>query len=293
MGVQVGVRRLLGSLAATVALTATAACTGGGTTVKAGDGSTSTTAVAGGGGGSALVLQIRTGGGFVAVESMFGAIPEFSLYGDGRVIVTGPTTQEFPGRALPNLLVTTVSPTAVHDAVAAARAAGVEASPDLGQPPVADAPTTRFTLADGGRTNSLDAYALGFDAGPALTAAQRDARTRLGDLRDAMSRLGLAADTPYQAGTVSVLVRPYATPEPGVLAPDPAPKEARWPLADLATGGREQFGGRCLGFSGADAATVLAAAADARSNTRWLSGTAGWALSLRPELPGVAACSDR
>jgi hypothetical protein len=234
-----------------------------------------------------LAVQIRTGGGFVPVEANFLNTPEFTLYADGRVIVTGPTTLEYPGAALPNLLQGRVNTQAVTAAVKSARAAGVFGQPDLGSPPVADAPTTTFTVVDGDQRATLDAYALGFDEAPGMTPAQQEARRKLQAFRDEMTNLGAAARESYKASSLSVLVQPYRVVEGGV---EPAPGQADWPLANLATGGTEQFGGRCLGFTGADADRALAAAAQARSNTRWQSGGKEWSLSFRPELPGVEPC---
>ena len=240
-----------------------------------------------------LVLQIHTGGGFVPADYAFASLPEFTLYADGRVIVTGPTTMEFPGPATPNLLTGTIAASAVRDAVTAAKDAGVTGSPDLGQPAVADAPTTTFVLVDGGRTAKLDAYALGFNEGPGLSAGQLAARRRLEDLRTRMTDLGAVAKQPYRATAVSILARPYAQPEPGSPPVEPAPGQATWPLGNLSTGGRDQFDGRCLGFTGAEADQVLAAAAKARSNTQWRSGGATWSLTFRPELPGTQPCAPR
>ena len=291
-------------LIAVLAVGLLAACSGEPTTVEAGDeGGGATTTSTGPGptttappvpGG--LVLQITTGGGFVPAELHFATFPVFTLYGDGRVFLPGPTTLEYPGAALPNVLTGTVGADEVQAAVASARAAGVPDAPDLGQPPVADAPTTSFLLVDAGQTYRTAAYALDLDVdgGPGLTPAHLEARRRLRDLVARMtSELGAAATEPYRAGTVSVLVQPYADVERAGLPGEPAPGEADWPLADLAAGGREQFGGRCLGFTGADADRALAAAAQARSNTRWHSGGARWALTFRPELPGVEPCGDR
>lgn len=283
-------------LAAALAL---AGCTERGTDVVAGDGGGTTTAPPGAGPPAAapagLVLQVRTGGGFVPVEHAFAAVPEFSLYDDGRVVVTGPTTLEYPGPALPNLLVGRLGAEEVRGAVEAARQAGVDGGPDLGRPPVADAPTTSFVLVDGGRTSRVDAYALGFDAGPGITPAQQAARARLADLAGRLGGLGEVASEPYRADVVSVLVRPATGPEPGTGPGDeparPARGEATWPLGDLRTGGTAHPGGRCLGFTGPEAGRVLEAAGAARADTRWRSGDATWSLTFRPELPGVAACT--
>ena len=294
-------RRPAALLVPLLALAALAACRDDGETVTAGDGEpTATTAppTTGGttdgavDGPAGLVLQVHTGGGFVPVEYAFGSLPELSLYRDGRVIAIGPTTLEFPGRALPNVLVGRVDADEVATAVGWAKEAGVTENPDFGQPPVADAPSTSVVLVDGGRTYRVDAYALGeFPDSPGVTPAQRESRRRLQGLRDRLADLAAAADQPYRATAVSVLVRPYPEPGPGEPPAEPAPGEADWPLADLAAGGAEQFGGRCLGFTGAEAERVLAAAEPARSNTRWRSGGAVWAVAFRPGLPDVAPCS--
>ncbi len=292
--VQLTMRRRRVSFLSSLALVALSACSGEDTAVKAGDADTtvpspSTTKPPSDAAG--LVLRVQTGGGFVPVEFAFAEIPEFSAYADGRVIVTGPTTMEFPGAALPNLLAGTLPAAALKDAVAAFKDAGIGRSPDLGQPPVADAPTTKFTLVDGGRRITLDAHALGFDDAPTLSAAQKENRRRLDDLAEQMQKLGAAATGPYKASALSVLVLPYAVPDVGAPAPQPAPGQATWPLGDLGTGGEEQFGGRCIGLIGADGAKVLAAAGRARSNTRWQSADKDWSLSFRPELPGVQPCT--
>lgn len=293
--------RLAALVVTMLAAAALAGCSDDPTTVEAGDdgdgaGSTTTTdpvaTVPASGDGP--VLQITTGGGFVPPEIVFATFPQFTLYADGRVVVPGPTTLEYPGRALPNLLTGSVGADQARAAVEAARDAGVGKSLDLGRPPVADAPTTTFVLVDGGGTHRTDAYALDLDLDePGLSAAQQDARRRLRELVADMGRLGNVAEQPYVATTVSVLVRPYAEVDRTELPGEPAPGEVDWPLADLATGGREQFGGRCLGFTGADAERVLGAAADARANARWRSGGASWWLAFRPELPGTEPCADR
>ena len=275
-----------------------AACSDDATTVDAGDDATTTTTVAGTSTTgvpvpAGLVLRITTGGGFLPAELSFATVAPFTLYHDGRVVVPGPATLEYPGEALPNLLTGTVGRDDVRDAVEAARDAGVADAADLGRPPVADAPTTSFVLVDGGTTFRAEAYALDLDEGPGLSAGQRDGRRRLRGLVAGMERLGAAATAPYRAGTVSVLVRPYDDVDRGSPPAEPAPGEADWPLGDLAAGGREQFGGRCLGFTGADAERVLGAAAEARSNTRWRSGGTAWALTFRPELPGDPPCPAR
>ncbi len=49
-------------------------------------------------GSADVVLRVSTGGGFVPIEYNYTMTPEFTLYGDGRVIVTGPITAQYPAR---------------------------------------------------------------------------------------------------------------------------------------------------------------------------------------------------
>ena len=291
----------LAALLVTMLAAALAGCSDDPTTVQAGDeggGAASTTTTApvttDPPAADGVVLQITTGGGFVPAEVRFATFPQLTLYADGRIVAPGPTTLEYPGRALPNLLTGSFGADEARRAVQAARDAGVGKSPDLGRPPVADAPTTAFVVVDDEGTHRTDAYALDIDLdGPGLSAAQQDARRRLRQLVEDMGRLGNAAEEPYRATAVSVLVRPYAEVDRTGLPGEPSPGEVDWPLDDLATGGREQFGGRCLGFTGTEAERVLAVAADARANARWRSGGTSWWLAFRPELPGTEPCADR
>ena len=254
---------------------------GGGTTM------TTTTTPATPAPAAGLAVQIRTGGGFVPVQFNFTNTPEFSLYADGRVIVTGPTTLEFPGKALPNLLEGRVNTQVIANAIQGAKSAGVFNKPDLGNPPIADAPSTTFTVVDGDQKATLDVYALDFSDGIGLSPAQKEARSKLSAFRDEMTNVGQAARDAYKASAVSVLVLPYVS----AGGSEPAPGSADWPMGNLGAGGIDQFGGRCLGFTGADTARVLDAAAQARSNTRWQSGGKEWSLSFRLELPGGVPCA--
>src|SRR3954469_22813419 len=53
-----------------------------------------------------LVLRMDVSGGFVPAEVTLKNVPGVSIFGDGRMIVTGPVIEIYPGPALPNLQVT-------------------------------------------------------------------------------------------------------------------------------------------------------------------------------------------
>ena len=45
-----------------------------------------------------VVVRVSTGGGFVPVQVNLRALPSFTLYGDGTVVVPGPVIQISPAR---------------------------------------------------------------------------------------------------------------------------------------------------------------------------------------------------
>ena len=99
-----------------------------------------------------LVLRVEHVGGFVTPTTTAARLPLVSVYADGSVITEGPVVLIYPGPALPNVQVAEIDDAAVQDLVDRALAAGVAETSDLGMPPVADAPSTRFTLVTADRT---------------------------------------------------------------------------------------------------------------------------------------------
>ncbi len=216
-----------------------------------------------------LVFRAATGGGLIGPQPA--EIPEISIYADGRVIMVGPTTLEFPGGALPNLQEGRLSSADLDEFTVAIEAAGLleDEPPDYGDPTISDAPTTVVTVTVDGETRTVAAYALDVAEGDdQLEPEQREARQALRALVRGFDG-DLATET-YEAESVAVLVRPNEAEEGSADAPMPATRD--WPLGDLAGAG-EPFEGfdntRCLVLTGADAQTVLAAAADATEGDRW------------------------
>src|SRR3954451_6751560 len=107
-----------------------------------------------------LVLRAEYTGGDTAPQLLAGRLPLVSVYGDGRVVTEGPVIAVHPAPALPNLQVREIDRSAVQDLVDRALAAGVGDTADLGVPPVADLPSTRFTVATGLETIQREVYAL-------------------------------------------------------------------------------------------------------------------------------------
>lgn len=248
-------------------------------------------------GADTVVFRVDTRGGYTSAEYQMGIVPAVTLYGDGRVVMTGPTTEQYPPHALPNLLTGTLSRADVERLAERAADLGLLRPADYGQPAVTDLPTTTVTIAvDGTHEHAAYAFDFGTNDTPGLTAEQRNARDRL---RRFTSDFGAAADgaatEPYAPTEVAVFVRP-ATATGDASGVDPG--RADWPLAgDLATMGSPYPNEpninpayRCAVLTGDDTRTALAAAADATSITRWRSHGADYSVTWRPLLPDEHTC---
>ena len=253
-----------------------------------------------------LVLQVSYTGGFVTPEMLAGRLPVVSVYADGRVLTEGPVIAIYPGPAWPNVQVQQIDRAAVHTLVEHARAAGVTETGDLGTPPLADVPSTRFTLATATETTVREVYGLaetgGMDAADpgssGLTEEQLAARAELRGLLDELTDLpgtlgpdAVSPVAPYEPTAVAALVRPWTDPgdEPELIQPEAAwpgpalPGEPVGPLPDLG----------CVTATGEQAAAVATAARAANGLTPWVAGDgARWSVTFRPLLPHEAGCAD-
>ncbi len=250
-----------------------------------------------------LVLQVAYTGGFVTPEMLAGRLPLVSVYADGRVITEGPVIAIYPGPAWPNVQVQEIDRAAVHTLVEHARAAGVTGTEDLGTPPLADVPSTRFTLATATETTVREGYALtesaGMDAGSSgLTEEQLAARAELvaflDELTDLPGTLGADAVSPvaaFEPAAVAALVLPWADDpeaEPGLARAD-----VPWPGPELPGEPLGVPGLSCVTATGEQARAVVTAARAADTLTPWVTGDgARWAVSFRPLLPHESGCAD-
>lgn len=231
----------------------------------------------------APVLRVVTRGGFAAEAPQRGQLPRVSVFEDGRVIVVGPTTLEFPGPALPNLQEFRVTGDGIGRIIDEAHNAGLlkDPAPDYGDAGITDQPTTTVTVRVDGRSRRVDVYALDFSAG--VTTEQRDNRERLTRLiqlagdPDALRDVVVPDSTRrYESTALAVIIRPSDSTE----------GEARaWPLDDLA-------GASCKIFDRGQLAAVLEAARTARDGDRWESAGATYNLQFRPLLPDQRSCDD-
>jgi hypothetical protein len=241
-----------------------------------------------------LVVRVERVGGLVAPDQMLGQFPVVSVYADGRVITPGPQTMIYPGPALPNVQVQQADPAVARRLADRAVAAGVQAGADLGQPGVADAPTTRITVAAPGGVRTLDAVALteAQPNDPRLTESQRAARAKLAafvqEVTDLSAAAGMPKAVPYEPAAIAAFARPYAKPENGLPK---QPEPAAWPgpalPGEMVTGVTG-----CVTATGDAATAVLGAAKKATAITPWTSGGKQWSLTFRPLLPDETGCAD-
>ena len=245
----------------------------------------------------AVAFRMDYIGGFVTPAMVATRLPAISVYGDGRVITQGPVTLVYPGPALPNLRVGTISAEEVENLIVLARAVGVGSEVDLGTPPVADAPSTRFTVLGENGIEQLEVYALAEAAGTesGLTADQRTARDKLREFAESLTGTsgplaGVegAGLQPYVPTAVAAVAEPWVAGGEGGEQPEvPWPGPAL-PGGDLGT----DLGLGCVAVTGDAALKLLAAAADANSATPWTSGGRRWTVTLRPLLPDETDCGD-
>ncbi|GAA4451995.1 hypothetical protein [Phytohabitans houttuyneae] len=247
----------------------------------------------------AVALRVEYTGGFTTPGDSVARLPIVTIYGDGRAIVQGPQPAIYPGPSLPNLQVIKISSADVDKLVDRAASAGVGTAKDLGQPPVADAPSTRFVVETAGGPASTEVYALNeaADTSGGLTADQVAARNKLRDLLTAVSdlygTLGITSgsEQQYQATTLAAVASPYVAPDAATVGKEqPA---VAWPgpaLPGTSVGKGLDTG--CVTVSGADTAKVLAAADKANAATPWTSNGRKWTVILRPLLPDEKDCTD-
>ncbi|MCO8269942.1 hypothetical protein M1L60_04970 [Actinoplanes sp. TRM 88003] len=244
-------------------------------------------------GGDELVLRVESSGGFVPPDRTVGTLPAISIYADGRLITQGPVPAIYPGPALPNLQVVTLEPDQVQQLVKEATDAGVRSGTDFGRPNVADAPTTRVTVATAQGTQAVAVEALNEAQkdDPMLTAPQEAARSTLAAFVNKLSDLSSSGDPkaagPYEAESIAALARPYVKQG----ADQPAQPEVAWPGPALPGDFiNPAFKIGCVVVTGADSDKVVAAAKKANQLTPWTADGVKYLITFRPLLPDEKGC---
>lgn len=184
-------------------------------------------------GATDVVLQLEEGGGFVPIEFLAGQAPQFTLYGDGRVVFQ-PAVATFPEPG-PNGVIRNASwRTAQLDAAQieelltfALGQGGLGAARDnYGNDMVADASTSIFKINAGGLDKTVSVYALGIeDDQNATDLIPRRAFKALADrLRDFDRGGTISTDAYLPDNFRAVLVEREG---------DPGAKPTPWPWPDL------------------------------------------------------------
>jgi len=239
-------------------------------------------------GANDLVLRTETYGGFVSPDLVLGRFPQISVYGDGRVISQGPVPAIYPGPALPNVQQSMITPELVRQLVQEGLAAGVRNGTDLGQPGVADAPTTRVTVvtAGGKQVVTINALTEAPSNDRRLNTAQRDARAKIAAYVKKLA--GLPKNTTaYQPASVAVFAAPWTKPAGG-----PVPPSVTWPGPALpGTEVDPATKAGCVTVTGDQTPKVLAAAKGANALTPWATGSSKWKIVFRPLLPDESGCA--
>ena len=246
-------------------------------------------------GSSAVVIRTISGGGFVPLEFNLRAVPAFTLYGDGTMIVPGAITMIYPGPAIHPLLTRKLSEDQIQGLLQRAQAAGLLAKGridygDMGAMGIADAPTTTVQINAAGRNVKREAYALGM-AAPAgkLKPAQVAARAALARF---VRRLPpQAAGKAYVPRAIAIYAGPYRGQAQAGAEP------VAWPLAsNLGTAGKRTprtAGYRCIVVRGPQAKTLLATLRKANERSVWTSrksGSTRYQVVARPLLPDQRTC---
>lgn len=257
-------------------------------------------------GADELVLRMESAGGFVMPEFLFGAVPSFSLYGDGTVIVPGAVPAIYPGPALPPLQARQLSEAGIQAILAKVAETGIfvaDARFDGAQMMIADAADTVFTLNADDRHVEVSIYGLGAldpqSVPPEMPEREVAAHAALSDLSNALIGLDtqLGADAwvdeawrPYQPSALRIAVRP-ADADPL----DGTENFAPWPIEDEDPTSFGEPGTipdtRCGALTGDAAAAWIAALSAGNQSTRFTADEHRYAVTARPFLPDEeAAC---
>jgi len=264
--------------------------------------------------GSDPILVVRYEGGMIPIQFQVRDVPTLVLLGDGRVIVQGAQTLEFPGPALPALIERTLTEEGIQlvlDAIEETNLFTTDLDLRGAQNQISDASDTIFALNAGDNEVVVRVFALGMldpsmGTPPGMSSSEMEAYQALTELNDALTTLDtwLPADAweaegwqPYEAQAFRLYVADV-TGQP-IEGGDLPGQIREWPTDDdpAAFGDvQEGFGDgtRCGVVTGDAGATWLAELNAANQNTLWTTdGDNRFRVQARPLLPhDEAICPD-
>ncbi|GAA2603847.1 hypothetical protein GCM10010411_42490 [Actinomadura fulvescens] len=231
---------------------------------------------------NALVLRVR----FTAGMGPAGArpVPDLSLYGDGRLIVTSLDLDRMPARELVRDM--RLTDRAYREIYRDARLAGLgDARVIKSDVQVLDGGSTKITLLANGRprVTTLESGA----AGPRVWLIdQLLKRLALGKSKGEPSRSDLIGPArPYQPTRIALLAHEVPKNDTGTASQtSPAPQIRPWPLHSLSPGA-------CTLHAGSEAATI-GQLLESAPKTHWASQSRHYALTARPLLPDETDCAS-
>jgi len=246
-------------------------------------------------GSDQLVLRITTGGGVSPIDFVLTNTPWFALYGDGRLVVRGPGTKTYPAPLLPDLRQIRVTPAEIQKILAAADQAGL-LGPDanFNAVDIFDASSTTFITIVDGKTHTIGAYALGYDAAT-VDAAVAEARRKLSSFDDAVGDMAaflgreVGDAGAYDAAAMRLFTIPFDSSDPASLTG----QVVAWPLSvDPGTAGEAAKvpKTRCLVVTGSDLGAFLTVAKTANKLTIWTYGAGRYSVFVRPLYPDETGC---
>jgi hypothetical protein len=254
------------------------------------------------------ILVVEETGGFAMVQMIATRVPTFALYGDGRVVVQGAQTLEFPGPALPALIERRMTEEGIQAVLEAVEDTGLFTG-DLelrgAQNVIADATDTVFRLNANDAAATITVYGLGL-LDPAfggnfegIEQSEIDAHATLGQLRDALLTIDTSVPDgswetegwqPYEPTGFRLYVRDV-TGEP-VEGGDLPDQVREWPTDDDPSSFGEEVpffgdGTRCGVVEGDAGAAWFAELSMANQQTLWTTdGDTRFSVLARPLMPG-------
>lgn len=185
-----------------------------------------------------VVIEYTELSGFTTREYAFQQPPVVLISGDGRVFTTGPQIAIYPGPALPNIQVGTITEEAVQQLLSIADEAGLFADIDYTEESlVADAATATVTINVDGTPWVHSAYALGIDVPGVTLSPEREAlREFTAQLTDLAGTVGADQLGPVDAFVPeNYLIQAVEVATPATAADGLEPTIVDWPTtADVA-----------------------------------------------------------